>query len=522
MTFSRTRYPLFAGALVTGIFLAVVIPVQIPGAQNPAWLKWLFTTTVGFCFGLVIFILSTYLVTRQKIGITPRPEISRWAWLGYALPMLAVGLFYLLVLWPGLMSLDSYEQWAQSITGKLNNTHPVFHTLTILALRQVWDSPAMIALAQILALSFAAGIALMRLETYGADRRILWLSAFLLALSPVNGSMVITLWKDVFYTAAFLGFFVCIVEIVFTKGAWLEKTSHLVLIGVLAILVSLLRHNGVPVVSGTLFLFALVYARRRGRLLAGSILVFVLWAIVNGPLYSALGITPMGVRTQIPSHHIAAHLQHGTPLTADEKAFLNQVMPLKSNWKYSCYNSEDTFYSPQFDRAYADKHVSELTQVFLSLLRRNPRVDLDTLLCVSSGVWRITFPPGSEVRIAPLPTPGDHVSELLEQDFGIRHRSYLPAIEPWLLDSVRGSARPAWIWLVWRPALYFYLLLFGVAIKALRDKNPSILLLVVPPAIQVGVMFFLSINQDLRLHYPVIVIGLLYIPYLIADRRLFA
>ena len=93
------------------------------------------------------------------------------------------------------------------------------------------------------------------------------------------------------------------------------------------------------------------------------------------------------------------------------------------------------------------------------------------------------------------------------------------SLEPWLLEFVRGSARPEWIWLVWRPALYFYLFLFGVAIKALPERDPSILLLAARWRVRMGVMFLLSINQDLRLHYPVIVIGTLYTPYLVGGRR---
>jgi hypothetical protein len=517
-----TQYGPLAGAWLCGDFLVLVIPVQAPAAMHTGWAQLLFTLGTGLLLGAALFALAALLSRPQAPSpAAPRP-VRRFAWLGYALPMLVSGLVYLLALWPGLMSQDSYDQWSQPVNGQFSNTHPVFHTLILLALRQVWDSPAMIALAQIAALALAAGVALARLERHGARRSLLWLSAFLLALSPLNGGMAVTLWKDVFYAAAFLGFFICLAEMVFTRGEWAGKSAHLALAAALALLTALLRHNGAPVVSGTLLVFGLAYVRQRARLLASAAAVFAVWVAVNGPLYSALGVMPMITRAQIPAHHIAAHLAAGTPLTSEQKTFLERVMPLKSKWKYSCYNSEDTFYSPQFDRAYADQHLGQLNGIFLALLRSNPRVDLRTLLCVSSAAWRVTFPPDSEVRIVPLPREGDPVSEKLARDFGIRRRSYLPALQPWLVDWVRGSARPAWIWLIWRPAFYFYLFVFGVAVKARRERDASFLLLAVPLAIQMGLMFLLSINQDLRLHYPVIVIGALYAPYLLGDRRLSA
>ena len=42
-------------------------------------------------------------------------------WIRYALPLLAVWLTYWLALFPGLISLDSVNQWGQIVTGRYDD-----------------------------------------------------------------------------------------------------------------------------------------------------------------------------------------------------------------------------------------------------------------------------------------------------------------------------------------------------------------------------------------------------------------
>ena len=58
---------------------------------------------------------------------------------------------------------------------------------------------------------------------------------------------------------------------------------------------------------------------------------------VKGPLYKALGVQPIAAYAKLGPflHHISAHLDHGTPLTADDRRLVAEIHPLKDGkWPY--------------------------------------------------------------------------------------------------------------------------------------------------------------------------------------------
>ncbi len=493
--------------------------IILPYMSNSRFLrKELFLFTTGFVIGVFLFITSAFLVTQKKPEQIAEKPSRRWGWLVYTTPMVLVWTVYLSTFWPGLMSPDSFDQWLQSTTGNLFNVHPAAHTLTILLLRKVWDTPAIVALFQILTLSITAGVALLRLENYGANRKILFITALIFAFTPINSGMSITLWKDVLYSVSFMGVMICTIEIVFTNGRWVDKSRNLIILIFISLVLSLYRHNGLPVAAATFLGFLFLYPHQRKRFFYGFIILIASWFIVTRPIYSVLKVkSPTVQQIQIFTHYISAHLIHNTFFTEEEIAILRKVMPLNNEQYYSCFNSDDVYYSLGYNHLYATRHSGEIARIFLVVTLRKPSITLGSLLCVSNNTWRIRFPPGSDIRTIPLITTDDNLSYIPKNDFGITHESLLPKLEPSLVRLIAESSQPNWIWLAWRPALYLYILLLGVIVKALRERNSTMLYISLPVIFQAGVMFFLSINQELRLHYPIVVVSLIYSIYLILD-----
>jgi len=105
--------------------------------------------------------------------------------------------FWLLLFWPGIMTPDSLNQWSQMLSGQLDDWHPPFHTMMNWMITNIWLSPASIAITQILALSLAVGYGLQLLWRNGVPEWAAWIICLLVALSPVNGVLVVTILKDV-------------------------------------------------------------------------------------------------------------------------------------------------------------------------------------------------------------------------------------------------------------------------------------------------------------------------------------
>lgn len=158
--------------------------------------------------------------------------------------MLLFWFLYLLAFWPGIMTNDSIDQWTQITTGRYVDIHPVFHTLFLWLLTRIYFSPATIAIVQILMLSSLSGGILYYFERLGSSKIVLWGISFLMAVSPVNSDMVITLWKDIPYSTTLLGLTFIFMIIVYSNGKWLYQNKNLLLLGTTALLIFLFRHNG--------------------------------------------------------------------------------------------------------------------------------------------------------------------------------------------------------------------------------------------------------------------------------------
>lgn len=73
-------------------------------------------------------------------------------WMFWALFLVSMGMFLLWLIgqWPGYMTPDSFSTWLQVKTLTFGNLHPIIYSLCVLALMQFFQSPAVVAVFQIL------------------------------------------------------------------------------------------------------------------------------------------------------------------------------------------------------------------------------------------------------------------------------------------------------------------------------------------------------------------------------------
>ncbi len=449
------------------------------------------------------------------------------AWLSYAALCGACWTLWLLVCWPGLMSPDSGEQWGQMVTGKLDDWHPAFSTLTNWLLTSLWLSPAAVALAQIITLSLTVGWGLARIRQLGTPPGIVNLACAVLALSPVNGTLVITLWKDIPYSICLLAFTLLTFEMVITRGSWLERRGHWILLGILAALVALYRHNGFAAAFGTLALVLIAYPRQWRQLLSAALLAVGLWWGVRGPLYDQLEvIRHPELKYQPLVHQVAAHLAAHTPLEEDERDFLEKVHPLADSWRYYPYCIDTTIWRGEFHWELLRAQPDRFRHIYWSLLHRNPRINLEHILRSSSLIWQVRQPIGGYLAGSCLEIKDLHqvstiattttvwsgqvvaLRELYPEVAFPEPRSCLPGVQLLAARLVQASEDSRWSWLIWRPALYLYLLLAGAALSVWRSRQWRYLLMVTPALLHTLLLIPATVAQDARYQYPVYLVSL--------------
>lgn len=448
--------------------------------------------------------------------------------MSYAGPLLLCGFAYLAAFWPGLMSNDSIDQWTQASTGLYNDWHPVFHSLYIWTLTQLWHSPAMVAVAQIVALALVSGWALGEIEQLGVPRWTLWTTAILFAIAPANGIMAITLWKDVPFSISILALTTLLIRIARTEGQDLNQPGVVIFLGITSALVALFRHNGPPTAFGAVLFVAFVYRAHWQRVLTSLLISVGLWLGVRGPLYDwvdASRQTQPGLLWPV-LHQIAGHLVAGTPLSEEERHLLDDVLPVEPGWPYMCTLVDPISFNPRLNVAFASEHLSQLAQLAVKLALRNPSVTVDHLLCNSLSITHI-MPPASpfdfyEIAALSFDDSGQALTQSIADP---AHASAQTSIKPLIPRTtilyrwVRHSLTPEWQGIFWRPALYIDLGLLACAIATLKRKDGGLFVVLVPTAITSALLIVLTVGQSFRLVYSLYLVGFILIPLAWASPR---
>jgi len=502
-----------AGCLGAGVWLAHNIPVRMLKSLDivlPQSVihKVIFLVSAGFGIGLLLFAASALFATLQTKSAAPATT-RRMGWLLYALPMLVVWLIYLLAYWPGMMSADSLNQWGQALSGHFTDHHPASHTFFLWLLARIYPSPALVALVQILALGLLAGYILGFFETQGAPRPILWLASLVFALSPVNGTMVNTLWKDILYSTALLGFTFLAYRVGVTRGQWLEGRWNGVLLGLTGVLVSSFRHNGWPIVLAT-FLIMIVLYWKFWRGVAVAVVVFAaVFLFIRGPVYRFARVNTQGVYENAASslfslYSLAAEADPGSYA----EGMIQSIRPLSSDW--SCDLAAQYEAVKQKDGA---GQRESLLQKGVNLIIRSPNLMYYYYTCRRSFLWIVWDPYGfvdnaSHTRYLVDPNP-----------YGIVHDSKLPFLRDRVSAFVYLTSTDNQIsWLVWRPALYLYIFIFIIAVQVIKYRDLKLFIASAPLILQAIGFTIAFTGPNFRLQYAIYLAALLFWPLLFTPK----
>jgi hypothetical protein len=495
-------------SFLTGCWLSFNIPLVYPPGELNSYAslltsRLLYRISTGMGIGLVLYLVSIWMATAFSGQRTDGKHISSFLdLLKYALPMAIIWGIYLLAFFPGMMSADSMVQWEQILTGHFNDHHPIIHTLLIWLLTRITLSPAVIAVTQIIALSLVAGAWLAFFERVGIKKWIIWIVALLFAVSPVNGTMINTLWKDIPYSIAVMGLTLILALAVFSNGGWIHRYQKAAIFGIVLALVLLLRHDGFPVGIGTLLVCVIFYPREWKSWLLSGLICATLYFSVHGPLYKLLKVekTTLAAEQSLSIIDIAAYSLQGSE--ADQLISSFEL----STTTWSC----DIWSSLGPDWRLTDLNQSiPVYQAAINLSEHIPALLLYDYRCSRSLEW-VIWDPTQLVRNT------SHVEVLVDPNpYGIKPDSKIPGLRDWISDWVITTSYDTSLnWFVWRPPLFLYLQLLITAVLILRNRNIRYSLLSLPVLLQSITFSLILAMPNFRYHYAVYLIALISIPLL--------
>lgn len=204
---------------------------------------------------------------------------------------------WLLGQWPGAMTPDSLWQWLQTKTLDFQDNHPYISSIYLVVLSQIWDSPAVVAILQIILMSALGSFIFWWLGSKGLKNYIIYIFFALWVTSIPIGLFNIILWKDIPFSLlavfwAFYCFYLYYNKKQSTKIAPISLHT-IIILSVTLIITGFVRHNGVLfllLIPAVFFIFKLI---ERKRIYLLVIITIFLFSILKYLAPTILGVEPM-------------------------------------------------------------------------------------------------------------------------------------------------------------------------------------------------------------------------------------
>lgn len=406
-TFRRILYT----SRITAVFFAFFCLLGGSAAILDGLEQKLFRMVILSVTGLGLYFIAAhilfYLFQRLRFFSLRQADNSKASYRYFGFISFAVCLIgwfpYFLGNFPGVMTVDSFNQYAQAIgVYSYSNHHPWLHTLCIKLFYNLGllftDNPS-IAISfytffQMLFMAFCVGFFINLMTHLKTSFSALWLTTLFFALTPYHGMFSVTMWKDVPFAGLFFLFGISLFQMSLFKKAGERLSVHpayLCFFMVTGILMSLMRSNGwyafllcVP--------FILFYFRDDLKaVLPVNLVILAAVFLIKGPVMDAFGVLqPDTVESlSLPIQQVARVIADGHEPSPQDLALLEQIMDVsKIPEEYDPHCSDNMKRlirkgNPQ----YLAGHPAEYASLWFRLLTQYPGSYYQAFVDQTWGYW---------------------------------------------------------------------------------------------------------------------------------------
>ena len=338
------------------------------------------------------------ILCKRIHGPATRCPRERMDWRVFAAAfVLALGIFgcTFAACYPGGVNYDISNQWRQAHSGEYNNWHPLFHTLLMRLLTRVVDYYPFMVLVQIVV--FAALLAYLTavLHQSGVPAWLALAAHTLAAASlPVRNTLMY-FGKDSAMTLGILGLTIQAVRILYSRGEWLKKPLHVIVLGLTLAYTTLLRVNALFFTLPYLLCVLLVYRSFWKKTAAAIAVMAVSLVLVQEPLFGSMDVV-------YPSNTVEESI--GLPMTilcdirkaephkldTETRLFLNELISSKT-WQESYvmhnYNSVKFTFPREM---IAERSAADILRMTARAAQNAPRTAFEAVNGLTDLVWDVT------------------------------------------------------------------------------------------------------------------------------------
>jgi hypothetical protein len=234
---------LFISAYVT--FVVYVSHSGMLFIDNERTLIVFFSSVILFLFvyNFMVFVCSRYAST--AIGITgEKAALKKATALLFGGSCAIILLLSLAASFPGGVSPDTTDQWAQVHNAEFNDWHPIIHALLIWLVTRIIDHYAFVVFIQLTAFSIGVGLLIATPESWGFGRKHLLTAGLFIILNPNTMNILMYPWKDLTLTILLTYTTTMVINIYLSNGLWFTKWRNVFAFALTTGIASVVRHNG--------------------------------------------------------------------------------------------------------------------------------------------------------------------------------------------------------------------------------------------------------------------------------------
>ncbi|WP_031514495.1 DUF6020 family protein [Streptomyces sp. NRRL F-5123] len=311
----------------------------------------------------------------------------------------AVLLLWWAAFYPARTSADSVTYTYEVTDGPWRSDHSVaYDALDWLSLH-LTGGVAALTLLQTAATAAALGYVCHALRALGVRGRWSAPAALLVVLLPSSGSFVVYVWKDVAFAVATLVAFGALTSLTARRlraegplpaDRGLRRDTLVLAAGFLGI--GLFRNNGFPVLLCAGVLLVPLLRGMRRRLALATAVPLVVTLLLNGVVYSALGVQKPRADEAYAFNYADIGVAYGErpdTFTPADLALMREVAPL-SHWAgpgADCHEADALMRKPM-DRLKAGRINDQLMDLWFRVLKRTPGLVVHARLCRADIAWK--------------------------------------------------------------------------------------------------------------------------------------
>ncbi|PKQ19233.1 MAG: hypothetical protein CVT66_11160 [Actinobacteria bacterium HGW-Actinobacteria-6] len=309
-----------------------------------------------------------------------------------------------------------------------DNHHPVLYALFLQPMLELGARLGSINLGMLIAtvvqyiiMAGVLGYSVVWLAKQRAPVAFVISTAAFYALFPTFAIFAVTLSNDSLFAALILLYSLHLVDVIRSDGQLLNGARGIATFIVLGLLLIFCRNNGVLVVALAGLTLAGVYRMRTKLLYPALIGIFVVTAIVQGPVYDMMSVNkPLVEALGIPLQQMGYVVVTGGDISAKDKVFIDSLLPAEE-WAlhYSPSTVDPLKAKDGIDKRYLSQNKKLFATTWLSLLYKNPEAYVQSYMLETFGYWKPVI--GRAGVSLPLMTNnkiGIHRTDLIERATG--------------------------------------------------------------------------------------------------------